>query len=121
MSKENIPLPPYYPSVNNPQQDDMSIVNVIGPEMAAARSGNILMDEMQVYGGLYQQKMLEKVDRNEIMNAGRRAAKLFIISTIVGGAANRLVTKAKFGKFDFLNMCRSHMQRLNKNKAETAK
>jgi hypothetical protein len=86
------------------QPKEESIVDVIGPEMAQQRSGNLLMDEIQIFGGLYQQKMLEKIDRDEIMKTGRRAAKLFILSTIVGGALNRAVTIMKFGKRDFLNL-----------------
>lgn len=91
--------------MNTPQRsEDNSIVYAIGPEMAQARSGNMLMDELQIFGSLYQQKMLEKMDRDEIMNAGRRATKLFIISFIVGGAANRLLTQFKPKGRDFLNM-----------------
>ena len=86
------------------ENDELSIVDVVGPEMAAARSGNLLMDEVQIYGGLYQQKMLEKVDRDEIKNIFRRGTKLLILSLIVGGVSNRLVTKLKIRKFDFLNV-----------------
>lgn len=88
-------------NINN---DELSIVDVVGPEMAAARSGNLLMDEVQIYGGLYQQKMLEKVDRDEIKNIFRRGAKLFLLGMIVGGVGNRFVTKLKIRKFDFLNI-----------------
>ena len=84
--------------------DELSIVDVVGPEMAAARSGNLLMDEVQIFGGLYQQKMLEKVDRDEIINIFRRGTKLLILSLIVGGVSNRFITKLKIRKFDFLNM-----------------
>jgi len=86
------------------ENDELSIVDVVGPEMAAARSGNLLMDEVQIYGGLYQQKMLEKVDRDEIKNIFRRGTKLLILSLLVGGVSNRLVTKLKIKKFDFLNV-----------------
>jgi hypothetical protein len=88
----------------NVNYDEVSIVDVVGPEMAAARSGNLLMDEVQIYGGLYQQKMLEKVDRDEIKNIFRRGAKLLILSLVVGGVTNRFITKLKIRKFDFLNM-----------------
>jgi hypothetical protein len=84
--------------------DELSIVDVVGPEMAAAKSGNLLMDEVQIFGGLYQQKMLEKVDRDEIKNIFRRGAKLLLLSFAVGGVANRMVTKLKIRKFDFLNL-----------------
>jgi len=87
-----------------PQPKTDSIVDVIGPEMAQNISGNLLMDEIQIFGGLYQQKMLEKVDRNEVMNTGRRGAKLFILSTVVGGAVNRLLTQTKIRGYDFLNL-----------------
>jgi hypothetical protein len=86
------------------ENDELSIVDVVGPEMAAARSGNLLMDEVQIYGGLYQQKMLEKVDRDEIKNIFRRGTKLLILSLLVGGVSNRLVTKLKIRKFDFMNV-----------------
>ena len=86
------------------ENDELSIVDYVGPEMAAARSGNLLMDEVQIFGGLYQQKMLEKVDRDEIKNIFRRGSKLLILSFIFGGVGNRMVTKLKIKKFDFLNI-----------------
>ena len=97
MNKESF-LPPYML-----QPKALSICDVIGPEMAQSLSGNLMQDEAQIYGGLYQQKMLEKADRDEIMNAGRRGVKLFILSSIVAGSVNRGLTIARFGKFDFLN------------------
>jgi hypothetical protein len=97
----NKSLLPFPVSLDN---DELSIVDVVGPEMAAARSGNLLMDEVQIFGGLYQQKMIEKVDRDEIINIFRRGTKLMILSLIVGGVSNRFVTKLKIKKFDFLNM-----------------
>lgn len=92
------------PSSNDYLSADNSIVFAVGPEMQQGRSGNLLMDEVQIYGGLYQQKMLEKVDRDEIMNAGRRSVKLFFLGLVVGGVANRLLTQFKIGGRDFLNL-----------------
>jgi hypothetical protein len=99
MNKQQSFLPPF---MLNPQSQ--SICDVVAPEMAQNLSGNLLMDEAQIFGGLYQQKMLEKIDRDDIMNSGRRGVKLFLLSAIVGSASNRLLTVARFGKFDFLNL-----------------
>jgi hypothetical protein len=99
MNKQQSFLPTF---MTSPQSQ--SICDVIAPEMAQNLSGNLMMDEAQIFGGLYQQKMLEKIDRDDIMNTGRRGVKLFLLSAIVGSAMNRLVTVARFGKFDFLNM-----------------
>lgn len=80
-----------------------SILAVI-PQGMIPGSGNLLIDELQVWGGFYQQKFLEKTDRDEIKLLGRRAAKLSILAIVMGGVANRLLTMVKVGKFDFLNM-----------------
>ncbi len=95
--------PSFFPPFFMPPKQE-SIVDVIGPEMSQMKTGNPMMDEIQIYGGLYQQKMLEKSDRNEVMNVGRRGLKLFLLSLVVGGAVNRMFTKVKIGKYDFLNM-----------------
>lgn len=81
-----------------------SIINVVDPEMMRMGSGNPLMDELQIFGSLYQQKLLEKIDRDDITNAGRRAFKLLIISLAIGGSLNRLLTKKRIFGRDFLNL-----------------
>merc|ERR1711976_1067961 len=48
--------------------------------------------------------MLEKIDRDEVMNMGRTGAKLTIVSLIVSGVLNRGLTLCKFGNRDFLNL-----------------
>ncbi len=84
-------------------EKETCISEVVGPEMMPGSYGYKFIDDITVYLGLYQQKMLEKPDRNEIVNVGRRFAKLFLISMVVGSASNRILTKIKYRKFDFLN------------------
>jgi hypothetical protein len=62
------------------------------------------MDELNTFGSLYTQKFLEKMDRDEIKNTGRRAAKLFLLSMTIGAVSNRILTKFKFRNRDFLNL-----------------
>jgi hypothetical protein len=90
-----------FPSILRNKEN--SISDVVGPEMMPSSYGYKSIDDITVFLGLYQQKMLEKVDRNEILNVGRRFVKLFLLSIVVGSAGNRILTKSKFGKFDFLN------------------
>lgn len=81
-----------------------SIIDVVDPEMLQGASGNLFMDEIQLYGSLYQQKFLEKRDRDEILNLGRYAVKRFMLAFFVGALANRMITKLKYGRYDFLNL-----------------
>ncbi len=61
------------------------------------------MDEIQILGSLFQQKMLEKSNRNEVIIVRRIGLKLFILSLVVGGGANHMLNQIKYKEFDFMN------------------
>lgn len=79
-----------------------SITRLLGDQYET--TGHLLMDEVMIYGTFYQKKMLEYNDRNEIINIARKAVKFSLISIGMIGIYNRLLTKLKFKKFDFLNL-----------------
>jgi hypothetical protein len=79
-----------------------SILDLLNGEFAS--SGSPILDEIMIFGTFYQKKMMDREDRLEIMNMGRRAAKLGILCLFISGVSNRLLTKLKFRKFDFLNL-----------------
>jgi len=79
-----------------------SIIDLLGGEFSS--TGNPYLDEIMIFGTFYQKKMIEYKDRSEIINCGRRAVKLALLSTFLSFVTNRLLTKIKFKRFDFLNL-----------------
>jgi len=79
-----------------------SILDLLGGEFAS--TGSRVLDEIMIYGTFYQKKMIEYKDRQEIMTIGRRGVKLILLSVFLSGVSNRLLTRLKFRKFDFLNL-----------------
>jgi len=66
--------------------------------------GENYLHEIMIFAQFYTQKLIEYKDRSEIMNCGRRAVKLALLSTFLSFVSNRLLTKIKFKRFDFLNL-----------------
>src|SRR5690242_19421188 len=84
---------------------ETSILEVMDPSMLQGQTmDNPFIQEIGIWGSFYSQKFLEKEDRDEIKNLGRRAAKLFLLSIFTGGIINRVITKARFKKYYFLNL-----------------
>lgn len=63
-----------------------------------------LKSEIGIWQQFYSSKWLEKTDRDKINNAGRRAGKTALLSVFIGAITNRLLTKTRVSKLDFLNL-----------------
>lgn len=94
--------PRYDPELMQALRDHKSILSLLGDDFSS--TGSPFMDHIMIFGTFYQKKMIDRSDRVEIQNMGRRAIKLFFVALIMTGASNRLLTKLKFRKFDFLNL-----------------
>lgn len=82
-----------------------TLADIIDPEMKEQMGDTppILL-ELNMWYEFYSQKFLEKEDRKDIESMVHRAGKLFVVSLLIGGVANRMLTNLKlFGK-DFLNL-----------------
>ena len=79
-----------------------SILNLLDGDFAT--TGSTVLDEIMIFGTFYQKKMMEYKDRKEILNIGRRAIKLGLLSVFLAGVSNRMLTRIKFKRFDFLNL-----------------
>jgi hypothetical protein len=79
-----------------------SILDEFGAELQGMTSGHVLIDEIQLYSQFYTNNLIEKSDKKEIQKLGKTSFKYFFVGLLVGGVGNRLLTKAKFGSFDFL-------------------
>ena len=100
MSKNENNKPIDSPTFSDPNRK--SILDLLNGEFAT--TGSPVIDEIMIFGTFYQKKMMEYKDRKEIMNIGRKAIKLGLISVVLVGVSNRMLTKIKFRKFDFLNL-----------------
>jgi len=86
------------------QQEPTSIVYLMGgAETQGMQMNDIFMAEMQLYSELKNQKILEKEDRQKIEIFKKSAIKGFLISNILAGFLNRLLTNIKTRKYDFMN------------------
>jgi hypothetical protein len=86
------------------QQELTSIVHLMGgAETQGMLDNDIFLAEMQLYSELKNQKILEKEDRQKIEILKKSVIKGFLISNILAGFLNRLLTKIKTSKYDFMN------------------
>lgn len=87
---------------SEPNVPPKHIAQLVGPQYGI--TGDSLKDQLQIFIGLHTEKLLEKEDRNELINLGRRGAKLAMLSLFCSALANRMVTQLKFRNFDFMNL-----------------
>lgn len=87
------------------QKEPVSIVELMGGQEAQGLTEqDYFMAELQLFSELKSQKILEKEDRQKIENLKKRALRDFLLSNAIAGGLNRLLTKIKYGKVDFMNM-----------------
>lgn len=86
-------------------QEPVSIVELMGGAEAQGLSEqDYFMAELQLFSELKNQKILEKEDRQKIENFKKSSIKGLLIANTLGGVLNRLLTKIKYGKLDFMNL-----------------
>ena len=87
------------------QKEPTSIVELVGgPEAQGLSDQDYFMAELQLFSELKNQKILEKEDRTKIDNFKKNAIKGLLISNGLAGVLNRLLTKIKYGRIDFMNL-----------------
>ncbi len=83
----------------------VSIVELMGGKEAQGLSEqDYFMSELQLFSELKTQKILEKEDRQKIENFKKSSIKGLLIANALGGILNRLLTKIKYGRLDFMNL-----------------
>jgi hypothetical protein len=94
------------PFINQKQPE--SIIDIVMSMEGGPMTGQQISDseksmaELQLFSQLYQTKALEKEDRVKIDQFKRSSVKGLIIAKVIGGVINRLLTKLKYKKFDFM-------------------
>lgn len=87
------------------EQLPKTMIEAMNPEILEQMGGApMLMNELMIWNEFHSKKFLEKSDRKEMEGIIKRAGKLFIVSLLVGGIANRILTQIKIGGKDFINM-----------------
>jgi len=81
-----------------------SIINFVPTAFLQQLSGNILMDELQIWKGLLDQYLIEYNDRKQVSELMRRSIKLFILSFSIGCVGNRGLSLLKFKSFEFFRL-----------------
>mmetsp|Transcript_2677 Transcript_2677/g.2743 ORF Transcript_2677/g.2743 Transcript_2677/m.2743 type:complete len:217 (+) Transcript_2677:27-677(+) len=86
------------------KQPHRSILDHIPNLMKTQLTGNILMDEMAVWGMIHEQKLFESKDIKEMKSFIKRAVKLSLIAMVTGTVLNRRITKLKLRNKQFLDL-----------------
>lgn len=87
-----------------PQLYEDSIINFVPTAFLQQLSGNIMMDEMQIWKSLNDQYLLEYNDRNQVSGLIRKSLKLFILSFSIGCIGNRGLSLLKYKSFEFFRI-----------------
>jgi len=86
-------------------KEPVSIVELMGGAEAQGLSEqDYFMAELQLFSELKNQKILEKEDRKNIDNFKKSSIKGLLLANGLSAVLNRLLTKIKFKKIDFMNM-----------------
>ena len=87
------------------QKEPSSIIELVGgPSAQGLSDQEFFMAEMQLYSELNKQKILEKEDRSKIEQYKKNAIKGLILANVIAGLFNRLLTKIKYKRIDFMNL-----------------
>lgn len=81
-----------------------SIINFVPTAFLQQLSGNIMMDEMQIWKSLNDQYLLEYNDRKQVSGLIRKSVKLFILSFSIGCLGNRGLSLLKYKSFEFFRI-----------------